>query len=145
MFKRLNRFCSKVYHNILSGNLYEEYLSGLKESIRIDLDEKLFKNKTFMEKYLEYIKWKIKEVETQLSEPGNIKAQTEYMTLLVNYSVYRKLFTKDEDAKLYAAVWELQKNCPILVLYNNLKLNPGNFLGKVCPLKKKTKLDPIDI
>ena len=62
MFKRLNRFCSKVYQNILSGNLYEEYLSGLKESIRLDLDEKLFKNKTFMEKYLEYIKWKIKEV-----------------------------------------------------------------------------------
>ena len=56
MFKRLNRFCSKVYQNILSGNLYEEYLSGLKESIRIDLGDKLFKNKTFMEKYLEYIK-----------------------------------------------------------------------------------------
>lgn len=107
MFKRLNRFCSKVYQNILSGNLYEEYLSGLKESIRIDLGDKLFKNKTFMEKYLEYIKQKTKDVETQLLEAGNIKAQTEYMTLLVNYSVYRKLFTKDEDSKLFAQIWNL--------------------------------------
>lgn len=67
------------------------------------------------------------------------------MTLLVNYSVYRKLFQKDEDSKLYAAIWALQKDAPILVLYNNLKLNPGNFLSTVCPLKKKTKVEPIDI
>lgn len=63
MFKRLNRFCGKVYNNILGGNLYEEYLAGLKESIRLDASEKLFKNKTFMEKYLEYIKQKITTVE----------------------------------------------------------------------------------
>jgi WASH complex subunit 7 len=56
MFKRLTRFCSKVYANILSGNLFDEYLNGLKESIRIDMQDKLFKNKTFAEKYLEYIK-----------------------------------------------------------------------------------------
>jgi GTPase SAR1 family protein len=101
MFKKLNRFCSKVYANILSGNLYDEYLNGLKETIRLDLGEKLFKNKTFMEKYLEYINSKIVLVKAQLQEPGNIKAQTEYMTLLVNYSVFRKLFTKDEDPKLF--------------------------------------------
>lgn len=147
MFKKLNRFCSKVYANILSGNLYDEYLNGLKETIRLDLGEKLFKNKTFMEKYLEYINSKIVLVKAQLQEPGNIKAQTEYMTLLVNYSVFRKLFTKDEDPKLFQAIWALQANCPILVLYNNLKMSPGDFLGTVCPLtnKKKVKLEPADI
>lgn len=34
-----------------------------------------------------------------------------------------------------------------MVLYNNLKLSPGDFLAQVCPLtaKKKPKLDPPDI
>lgn len=102
MFKKLNRFCGKVYQIILSGKLYDEYLNGLKETIRLDVGEKLFKNKTFMEKYLDYIKLKIETVGVALADPGNIKAQTDYMTLLVNYSVFRKLFMKDEDPKLYA-------------------------------------------
>jgi len=69
------------------------------------------------------------------------------MTLLVNYAVYRKLFVKDEDPKLYQQIWALQNNCPVLVLYNNLKLNPGDFLGTVCPLtaKKKPTLSPSDV
>lgn len=147
MFKRLSRFTSKVYNNILSGNLYDEYLNGLKEVIRLELGDKLFKNKTFIEKYLLYIEEKTKDVARKLAEPGNIKAQTEYMTLLVNYSVFRKLFQKDENVKLYEDIWALQNNCPILVLYNNLKLCPGDFLANVCPLtgKKKPKLNPPDL
>jgi len=35
--------------------------------------------------------------------------------------------------------------CPIIILYNNLSLNPGQFLFKKCPLKKETKCDPKDI
>jgi len=59
MLKKVQKFCGRVYQNILSGSLYEEYLNGLKEAIRIDLDQALFKNKTFQEKYLDYIKKKI--------------------------------------------------------------------------------------
>jgi hypothetical protein len=47
----------------MNGKLFEEYLEGLKEAIRADLQEVLFKNKTFQEKYLEYIESKIKSVE----------------------------------------------------------------------------------
>lgn len=35
--------------------------------------------------------------------------------------------------------------CPIIILYNNLSVNPGVFLTKKCPLKKSTKCDPKDI
>ena len=35
--------------------------------------------------------------------------------------------------------------CPIIILYNNLAVNPGNFLVKKCPLKKATKCEPRDI
>ena len=34
---------------------------------------------------------------------------------------------------------------PIIILYNNLCVNPGVFLAKKCPLKKSTKCDPKDI
>lgn len=50
------------------------------------------------------------------------------MTLLINYSLYRKLFSK-EDKAIYSAIWSLQKHCPILVVYNNLFTVPGDFLS----------------
>jgi hypothetical protein len=35
--------------------------------------------------------------------------------------------------------------CPIIILYNNLSVNAGNFLVNICPLKKKATTDPKDI
>jgi hypothetical protein len=90
----------------MNGKLYEEYLEGLKEAIRVDLQETLFKNKTFQEKYTEYIEQKIARVEVQLSAPGVLAAQSEYMNLLINYSVYRKLFGIESD-KIYGKIWSL--------------------------------------
>jgi hypothetical protein len=66
------------------------------------------------------------------------------MTLLINYSLFRKLFG-EEDSKVYKKIWALQKFCPVIILYNNLCLNPGHFLYKKCPLKKPTKCDPRDL
>jgi hypothetical protein len=68
----------------------------------------VFKNKTFKDKYLEYIKWKIEAVQVKLSNPGDMKAANSYFNLLVNYAVYRNLFA-DEDSKIYKKIWSLQK------------------------------------
>lgn len=35
--------------------------------------------------------------------------------------------------------------CPIIILYNNLSVNAGNFLVNICPLKKKATTDPKEI
>ncbi len=61
MLRRLVKFVEKMYSNILAGNVYEQIINSVKESIRADFDkpDKFFKNKTFQEKYLEYIKYKI--------------------------------------------------------------------------------------
>lgn len=104
----------------------------------------MFGNKTFRDKYLEYIKYKIELVNIKLSNPGDMEAHSAYMTLLINYSLFRKLFG-EEDSKVYKKIWSLQKMCPIIILYNNLAVNPGTFLVKKCPLKKATKCDPRDI
>lgn len=66
------------------------------------------------------------------------------MTLLTNYSMYKKLF-EIEDPKFYQKIWSLQKNCPLIILYNNLQINPGTFLSTICFPKKKTKVDPPNI
>lgn len=50
------------------------------------------------------------------------------MQLLINYSIYRKLFGK-EDKDMHKKIWSLQKYCPVLVIYNNLYAIPGNFLA----------------
>ena len=66
------------------------------------------------------------------------------MTLLTNYSMYKKLFDI-EDPKFYAKIWSLQKQIPLIILYNNLQVNPGNFLSTMCFPKKKAKVDPPNI
>ena len=143
--KKIMKFCQKIYQNILSGNLYDNYLDGLTKTI---LEEKgrdfVFKNKTFRDKYLEYIKYKIELVNIKLSNPGDMTAHSSYMTLLINYSLFRKLFD-EQDSKIYKKIWALQKMCPIIILYNNLCVNPGQFLSKKCPLSKPTKCDPKDL
>ena len=63
MLRKIQLRCSQLYTSIVSGKLYEEYLEGLREAIRSDVEDTLFKNKTFQEKYLEYIETKIKTVE----------------------------------------------------------------------------------
>lgn len=79
-----------------------------------------------------------------LANPGDMGSHMEYMNLLIMYSLYRKLFDH-EDKKLYKKIWSLQKLCPIIILYNNLHVNAGNFLVNVCPLRKKATVDPKDI
>ena len=104
----------------------------------------MFKNKTFKEKYLEYIKWKIETISVSLMDQVDMRSSKGYFNLLINYSVYRSLFN-DEDSKIYKKIWALQKNCPIIILYNNLCVSPGAFMSKKCPLKKATKTDPKDL
>jgi hypothetical protein len=65
------------------------------------------------------------------------------MLLLINYSLYRKLFNKD-DKSIYQQIWALQKFCPVLVVYNNLYAIPGDFLSRIV-LKSKIKVDPPDV
>ena len=47
VFRKIQRFCSRVYTSVVGGKLYEEYLEGLREVIRVDMGETVFKNKTF--------------------------------------------------------------------------------------------------
>lgn len=139
------KFCTKIYQNILSGVLFDNYLDGLQKAILEETGSELvFKNKTFKEKFLEYIKYKIDDVSIKLSNPGDKEGNSSYMTLLINYALYRKLFA-DEDSKIYKKIWALQKTSPLIILYNNLCVNPGNFLTKKVPLKKPTKCDPKDL
>ncbi len=104
----------------------------------------VFKNKEFSQKYLDFIKFKITQVTMLLQNPGDMNSHNEFMNLLINYSIYRKLFGI-EDKDLFKKIWSLQKMCPIIILYNNLSVNAGNFLNNICPLKKKPTTDPKDI
>jgi hypothetical protein len=71
----------------------------------------------------------------------------EYYNLLMMYSLCRRLFdTKDQERDHYKNIWKLQKVCPIIIIYNNLKCIPGKFLLEICPLKKPSKsLEPKEL
>lgn len=105
------------------------------------------KNKDFIENYREYLKQKVTKITMLMQNPNDMTSQSEYFNLLMMFSLNRKLFeSKDQERDTFKKIWGLQKLCPIIIIYNNLKCIPGKFLNTVCPLKKPSKsLDPKDL
>lgn len=137
----LEKFCRRLTTKILTKQLFLEYNKDLATAIAEELGKDgISKNKEFYEKYNEYLKHKVKVIEEELHLKEN--SHKPMLSLLTNYALMRALFTKKEDSSLYKKIWSLQKICPLIVVYNNLTLNIGNFLTVVCPLKKKPSLDP---
>ena len=55
--------------------IYDDYLDGLSKQILEETGTKfVFGNKTFRDKYNEYIKYKIELVNIKLSNPGDMEA-----------------------------------------------------------------------
>lgn len=105
------------------------------------------KNKEFMENFHEYLTKKIVKIQTALNNPYDMTSHSEYLNLLMMYALNRRLFaTKDQEREIYKKIWALQKECPLIIIYNNLKCSPGKFLLEVVPLTKKSKsLDPKEL
>lgn len=73
--KKIQKFCSKVYSNILCGQLYTNYLDQLCKVILTESGKEIvFKNKEFAEKFKEYLKKKIEDISMLLSNPGDMKS-----------------------------------------------------------------------
>jgi WASH complex subunit 7 len=137
----LEKFCKRLTTKVLTKQLFLAYNQDLATIISEELGkEGISKNKEFYEKYNEYLKLKTKVIEEELHIKEN--SHKPLLSLLTNYALMRALFPKKEDSSLYKKIWSLQKICPLIVVYNNLTLNVGNFLSIVCPLKKRPKLDP---
>ena len=137
----LEKFCRKLTTKILTKKLFLEYNSDLSKAIAEELGKDgISKNKELYEMYNEYLNDKVKTISEDLN--FNENSHRPLLSLLTNYALMRALFTKKEESSLYKKIWSIQKICPLIVVYNNLTLNIGNFLSVVCPLKKKPTLDP---
>jgi WASH complex subunit 7, N-terminal len=131
--KKIKKFIVRCYENFLCGKLYTNYLEGLIKSISDDQVQHKFepiqKNKEFQEMYREYLKQKVVKIDMLLNNPYDMVSHQEYLNLLMMYSLCRRLFeAKDQERDLYKAIWKLQRTCPIIIIYNNLKCIPGKFL-----------------
>ena len=92
-----------------------------------------------MGQFHEYLKVKSDKIFVLLSSPNDMTAQTEYYSLLIMYALNRRIFnTKDQERDLFKKIWGLQKLCPLIIVYNNIKCSPGQFLMTMCPLAKKS-------
>jgi hypothetical protein len=47
MLGKLQKFCQKIYSNVMDGKLFLRFLDDLRNDIRFDLGDRMFKNKTF--------------------------------------------------------------------------------------------------
>lgn len=42
------------------------------------------------------------------------------------YALNRRMFnTKDQERDLFKKIWAMQKVCPLIIVYNNIKCSPG--------------------
>ena len=62
-------------------------------------------NKEFQAVYGAYIKFKIDKLTELIDSPTETEERREVIDLLCLYALYRKLFPKEFDKKMYAAIW----------------------------------------
>lgn len=66
MLRKIMKQSSKLYTAVIHGQLYLDYLEGLREAIRADMGDNLFKNETFQKAYKTYLDLKIGKLEAML-------------------------------------------------------------------------------
>jgi len=47
MLTKLRKFCDKIYSGVMNGTLFMRLLDDLRNDIRMDIGDTMFKNKTF--------------------------------------------------------------------------------------------------
>lgn len=77
-----------------------------------------------------------------VGNPAELNEKNDMLSLLCVYAFYRVINNSEEDKNIYKALWSMQKKIPYIVGHNHVLCYTYKFLYEICPLTKKTTLEP---
>mmetsp|Transcript_10644 Transcript_10644/g.20610 ORF Transcript_10644/g.20610 Transcript_10644/m.20610 type:complete len:1014 (+) Transcript_10644:358-3399(+) len=101
-------------------------------------------NKELQYEFLTYIRLKMEKVVNSLESQYENDEAFQVIDLLAVYALYRRLYPKDFDKKVFKAIWALQKKAPGVVVMGLVVFFPAQFISRHCPSPKSMTLEPKD-
>ena len=124
--------------SILSGQCLQACLSHKGYEAAIS------SNKELQNEFLNYFKVKIEKLTTTIDSHFEWQESKLVLDLVCLYFLYRKLFPKDFDKKLYRSVWSLMKKAPVVCVTGQVVIYPSELIMKTAPAPKSVTVEPKD-
>ena len=124
--------------SILSGQCLQACLSHKGYEAAIS------SNKELQNEFLNYFKVKIDKLTASIDSHFEWQESKIVLDLICLYFLYRKLFPKDFDKKLYRSVWSLMKKAPVVCVTGQVVIYPSELIMKTAPAPKSVTVDPKD-
>lgn len=107
-------------------------------------DATITSNRELQYEFQTYLRLKMEKIMNSLESQYENDEAFQLVNLLATYSLYRRLYPKDFDKKLFKAVWAMQKKAPGVVVMGLVVFFPAAFINRHCPSPKSMTLEPKD-
>lgn len=101
-------------------------------------------NKELQNEFQQYFRVKLDKIFTTIDTQFEWQETKQVVDVCCLYFLYRRLFPKDFDKKLFKAFWQLQKKAPAVSITGLVLIYPSELLMKHSPPPKSMTLDPKD-
>ena len=107
-------------------------------------DPKIGNNKELLAEFQQYFKSRLERVYGNMETQYEWDDREEVLDITCLYLLFRRLFTKEFDKKLFKGVWSLQKKAPAVVVTGHVIVIPAELIMNHAPPLKRCTLDPKD-
>lgn len=101
-------------------------------------------NKELQNEFLNYFKIKIDKITTNIESQYEWQESKIVIDIICLYFLYRKLFPKDFDKKLFKSVWSLIKKAPVVCVTGQVIIYSSELILKIAPAPKAVTVEPKD-
>lgn len=101
-------------------------------------------NKELQNEFLNYFKVKIDKLTNSIESQFEWQESKIVIDVVCLYFLYRKLFPKDFDKKLFRSVWSLIKKAPCVCVTGQVVIFTSELIMKISPPPKAVTVEPKD-
>jgi WASH complex subunit 7 len=137
--RQLRKCLHYLDKSVMAGDCFELCLR------QAAIIESLAGNKVLSEQFSIYLRASLDRLWNTLEtgyETTEFKKMIDFLSL---YALFRRIYPKDYDSKIFKAIWTLQKKAPAVMVTGLVCIIPSNFIAQYCPPPKSTTLDPKDM
>jgi WASH complex subunit 7 len=145
------RLLVSIDQQLMSGDIFKNCIEQDYEIVRTDEQEDLIDrggdgisiavrtNETFLEELLSCLKVTLDSTLSVLDTSNELSERGDIVGCFALYALYRRLLPRQvlPDKKLYKHLWGVQKQVPLVVLFQNSVWSAGEFLQQHAPFELK--------